>query len=432
MGYTKYKKAEMGVGTLIVFIAMLLVAAVAAGVLIQTVMSLQEKSLSTGQQAKTQISTHARVIEVSASNGKNGNLTDFQELLKLAPGSDPIKLSQVIFTFTTKDRTSTLKYRGANSVCHKNNTDGYNTWNKEVLPELEDFRGRDTSEGIGKLINTVPRDTEVDLDDDGNKDYVWICGENQANCPAPYNQSDNVLVFNLSTDGLLYVYVYNDNGSAVNFRVSGTGGALNISHQKIGGYGYISAYRTSCDTANVISSNDPPAGTAYFRIFENPYTLEEDYDDDGQDDHFAVNDTNGILFLSSGKTYTIGFGKDITSGPVDISNSTSFNDGTEGIATVSIYANTTKANYVPAGSITITPYHYGEGYFSVTYEQEGTNHVDGNLQRGDIVKLCFESPGEIPEDSEIRLKLIPKIGTPSLVDFYTPDVVSTERVYLYP
>ena len=72
------KKAEMGVGTLIVFIAMLLVAAIAAGVLIQTAGSLQEKSLSTGQQARAQISTNARVIEVSASDGRNGNVTDFQ------------------------------------------------------------------------------------------------------------------------------------------------------------------------------------------------------------------------------------------------------------------------------------------------------------------------------------------------------------------
>ncbi len=59
------KKGEMGVGTLIIFIAILLVAAVAAGVLLQTAGSLQEKSLSTGQQARSQISTHVDTVEVS-------------------------------------------------------------------------------------------------------------------------------------------------------------------------------------------------------------------------------------------------------------------------------------------------------------------------------------------------------------------------------
>ena len=63
------KKAEMGVGTLIIFIALLLVAAVAAGVLIQTAGSLQQKALSTGTQATGQIATNAQVIDVSAVDG---------------------------------------------------------------------------------------------------------------------------------------------------------------------------------------------------------------------------------------------------------------------------------------------------------------------------------------------------------------------------
>ena len=83
-------------------------------------------------------------------------------------------------------------------------------------------------------------------------------------------------------------------------------------------------------------------------------------------------------------------------------------------------------------SVILTPYKEGEGYFTGIYEQTGTNHVAGNLQRGDIIRFCFEAPVEITEDEEVRLNFIPKIGTPTLTQFVTPDVVSTQRVYLYP
>jgi len=302
------KKAEMGVGTLIVFIAMLLVAAVAAGVLIQTAGSLQEKSLSTGQQARAQISTNARVIEVSASDGRNGNLTDFQQILKLSPGSDPIKLDQIIFTFNTKDSTSTLHYRGTDGVCELNNQNGYNTWNRETLINLS----------MGALLTL-----EEDLDDDMVDDYAII------------NSSSTGVIFVLSHVG--------------NITVSLAG-------------------------ANV---SDAPE---------------------------EVTVTNAAV---SNGTHTFAY--------LDVSGNTTTNG--------SLDHNTT---------VHLTPYEEGEGYFVVLYEQTGTNHVAGNLQRGDVIRLCYESPGDIVEDDEVRLNFIPKIGTPTLTQFVTPDVISTQRVYLYP
>ena len=117
------KKAEMGVGTLIIFIALLLVAAVAAGVLIQTAGSLQQKALSTGTQATGQISTNAQVIEVSGVDG-TGNLANLSYVTKLSPGSEPIEFSSVTMTLNLNDQTQTLTYAAGSGVT--GNTTNFN------------------------------------------------------------------------------------------------------------------------------------------------------------------------------------------------------------------------------------------------------------------------------------------------------------------
>ncbi len=206
----KNKNAEMGIGTLIIFIAMLLVAAVAAGVLIQTNAALQEKALTTGDQAKGQISTNARVIEVSATDGSDGDVETFNQIIKLSPGSEAIKLEQVLLTLNTFNTTTTLTY----------------------------------------------------------------CG-------------------------------------------------------------------TACSNSE---------------------------------------DTN-------------------------------LSNGTEGY-----YTNSTT----------------GAGAFTAEYLQTGNNWVNGNLQRGDVLRLYYNAPRSIDEDEQVRLNFIPKIGTPTLTEFITPEVISEERVYLYP
>lgn len=104
------RKAEMGVGTLIIFISLLLVAAVAAGVLIQTAGSLQQQALSTGTQATGQISTNALAIEVSATDGSDGSVDNFFQLMRLAPGSNPIQLDSATLTVATSNTSQTLTY----------------------------------------------------------------------------------------------------------------------------------------------------------------------------------------------------------------------------------------------------------------------------------------------------------------------------------
>lgn len=308
------KNAEMGVGTLIIFIAMLLVAAVAAGVLIQTAGSLQEKSLATGQQAENQIATNAETIEVSATDGRNGNLTDFSQLMKLSPGSAQIKLDQVIFTFNTKDKTATVKYRGAGSVCEKQNRDGYNTWNIETITENVD--------------NTANYTLAEDLDDDEVNDLVTV---------GPTVAFETYLYFTLSEAGLINVSLGTDISGATALPV-----AVDISDVPISNGSQTFAYVTVQGTTD---TDDTILGNMTFQV---------------------------------------------------------------------------------------TPYREGEGYFAVEYEQESTNFIDGNMQRGDVIRVCYEAPKAVGTDEEIRLNFIPKIGTSTLTQFSTPDVISTERVYLYP
>ena len=85
--------ADVGIGTLIIFIAMVLVAAVAAAVLIQTSGVLQQKAQFTGKEATAEVSSNLKIISVVAGTDGAENATSLDLGLEISAGGNPIDMT---------------------------------------------------------------------------------------------------------------------------------------------------------------------------------------------------------------------------------------------------------------------------------------------------------------------------------------------------
>jgi len=90
-------RGQVGIGTLIVFIAMVLVAAIAAGVLINTAGFLQSSAEETGQQSSDQVTNRLDTISTVGSDINDSQGVNTVEVtVKRAPGAANIDLGQTI------------------------------------------------------------------------------------------------------------------------------------------------------------------------------------------------------------------------------------------------------------------------------------------------------------------------------------------------
>ena len=105
-------KAAIGIGTLIVFIAIVLVAGIAASVLVQTSTTLEMQALKTGRNTIQETSTGLKVDSVSGFNS-SGKITKLLIDVSLLAGSSPIDLSQTIVEISDGDTKMVLRYNNA-------------------------------------------------------------------------------------------------------------------------------------------------------------------------------------------------------------------------------------------------------------------------------------------------------------------------------
>jgi flagellin FlaB len=125
LSMSKNTQAQVGIGTLIIFIAMVLVAAVAAAVLIQTSGILQQKAQSTGKQSTQEVSSNLMIKNIEGVRAKDSvNTSSTIDMLKLSVGlnvgSAPVDVKQVVISITDGTVAHNLVYAG--------NTKTYGAW----------------------------------------------------------------------------------------------------------------------------------------------------------------------------------------------------------------------------------------------------------------------------------------------------------------
>jgi flagellin-like protein len=98
------KKADMGIGTLILFIAFILVASVAASVIIFSSVGIQSKALNTGKGTSQEVANSIYPMEIYALNATSDQKVDyFFETMKVTSGSESLKLADLLLTMSTNN-----------------------------------------------------------------------------------------------------------------------------------------------------------------------------------------------------------------------------------------------------------------------------------------------------------------------------------------
>jgi archaellin len=209
--WSKKKRAVMGIGTLIIFIATILVAAVAAGVLISTSGVLQQRALITGQEARKKITNAIEIIQILAYGNKTDEtLNNFEVLIRLDAGSDPVQMKKFDISYIGPEHDATAYLQSPTMNDPNIDSNGFD--NEISLPlmngslvSLKDLDGDGRGEKL--YMHTVNGENTqhiiVNFTDKKVGDFVYTLVEN-VSYPYILNLSDIQII---GKDDMTYAYM---------------------------------------------------------------------------------------------------------------------------------------------------------------------------------------------------------------------------------
>ena len=105
------KIASIGIGAMIIFIAMVLVAGIAASILIQTSTRLESQSLSTGQETISEVATGIAVFDI-VGYASSSLITNISITVRTRAGSQDVDLNDTYIEISDTSQKIILTYSG--------------------------------------------------------------------------------------------------------------------------------------------------------------------------------------------------------------------------------------------------------------------------------------------------------------------------------
>lgn len=133
---SKDRRAEMGVGTMIIFIAMVLVAAVAASVLISTANTVREQATQTGNDAINNVASGFDIKYVKGEVSAN-KITSMDIYVQLSAGSPALTLSDVTLSLTAGMKSGEQIFDKGNTTATQG-SNGYDNYVATLVPIAAD------------------------------------------------------------------------------------------------------------------------------------------------------------------------------------------------------------------------------------------------------------------------------------------------------